>query len=56
MLTLGIDTSTDNLGLALIENDIIKAEYNLTYKKSSIHAPVWHLEVVIYILIQLLQP
>ncbi|KXS49608.1 MAG: Inactive metal-dependent proteaseputative molecular chaperone [Halanaerobium sp. 4-GBenrich] len=33
MLTLGIDTSTDNLGLALIENDIIKAEYNLSLKR-----------------------
>jgi len=32
MLTLGIDTSTDNSGLALIENDIIKAEYNLSLK------------------------
>lgn len=33
MLTLGIDTSTDNLGLALIENDSIKAEYNLSLKR-----------------------
>lgn len=33
MLILGIDTSTDNLGLALMENDQLKGEYNLSLKR-----------------------
>jgi tRNA threonylcarbamoyladenosine biosynthesis protein TsaB len=33
MLILGIDTSTDNLGLALIENNQLKGEYNLSLKR-----------------------
>ena len=33
MLILGIDTSTDNLGLALMENNQLKGEYNLSLKR-----------------------
>jgi len=33
MLILGIDTSTDILGLALMESDQLKAEYNLSLKR-----------------------
>lgn len=33
MLILGIDTSTDNLGLSLLKDDQIKAEYNLSLKR-----------------------